>query len=104
MAAILDLDSTFTRAWLPPMRPLFIGIGLERNRVPSPRFVHPGCTATTSRIQVGEMLLHEGAGSAGPSGSRARSEMSQASARFVAVFEPNQRRSLMKMTLLPNEV
>src|ERR1035441_3745123 len=23
---------------------------------PSPRFVHPGCTATTNRIQVGEML------------------------------------------------
>jgi hypothetical protein len=38
-----------------------VGIGLEWNRVPSPRFVHPGCTATTSRIQVGEMLLHEGA-------------------------------------------
>ena len=38
------------------MRPLFIGIRLERNRVPSPRFVHPGCTATTNRIQVGEML------------------------------------------------
>ena len=61
MADMLDLDSAFTRAWLPPMRPLFVGIGLERNRVPSPRFVHPGCTATTSRIQVGEMLLHEGA-------------------------------------------
>ena len=61
MAAILDLDSTFTRAWLPPVRPLFIDIGLERNRVPSPRFVHLGCTATTSQIQVGEMLLHEGA-------------------------------------------
>ena len=26
----------------------------------SPKFVQPGCTATTSRIQVGEMLLHEG--------------------------------------------
>jgi hypothetical protein len=61
MTAMLDLDSTFTRAWLPSMRPLFVGIGLERNRVPSPRFVHPGCTATTSRIQVGEMLLHDGA-------------------------------------------
>ena len=39
---------------------VIVGIGLERNRVPSPRFVHPGCTPTTSRIQVGEMLLHEG--------------------------------------------
>jgi len=23
--------------------------------------VHPGCTVTTNRIRVGEMLLHEGA-------------------------------------------
>jgi antitoxin VapB len=38
---------------------VIVGIGLERNRVPSPRFVHPGCTVTTNRIQVGEMLLHE---------------------------------------------
>ena len=22
--------------------------------------MHPGCTATTNRIQVGEMLLHQG--------------------------------------------
>jgi hypothetical protein len=36
------------------------GIGFEWNRVPSPKFVHPGCTVTTNRIQVGEMLLHEG--------------------------------------------
>jgi hypothetical protein len=36
------------------------GIGLEWNRAPSPKFVQPGCTATTNRIQVGEMLLHEG--------------------------------------------
>ena len=26
----------------------------------SPKFVHPGCTATTNRTQVGEILLHEG--------------------------------------------
>jgi hypothetical protein len=25
-----------------------------------PKFVQPGCTATTNRIQVGEMLLYEG--------------------------------------------
>jgi len=42
------------------MRPLFIGIGLERIRAPIPKFVQPGCTATTNRIQVGEMLVHEG--------------------------------------------
>ena len=30
------------------------------NRIPSFKFVHPDCTATTNRIQVGEMLLHEG--------------------------------------------
>ena len=36
------------------------GIGLEWNTAPSPKFVHPGCTATTNRIQVGEMLVHEG--------------------------------------------
>ena len=41
------------------MRP-FVGIGLEWNSVPSPNFVQPGCTATTNRIQVGEMLLHGG--------------------------------------------
>jgi hypothetical protein len=29
-------------------------------RVPGPKFVQPGCTATTNRIQVGEMLVHEG--------------------------------------------
>ena len=34
--------------------------GLEWNRVPSPKFVQPGCTVTTNRIRVGEMLLHEG--------------------------------------------
>ena len=36
------------------------GIGLEWNSVPSPKFVQPGCTAMTNRIQVGEMLLHDG--------------------------------------------
>jgi hypothetical protein len=35
-------------------------IGLRLNGVTSPKFVQPGCTATTKRIQVGEMLLHEG--------------------------------------------
>jgi hypothetical protein len=40
---------------------VFVGIGLEWNRVRSPKFVHPGCTVTTNRIRVGEMLLHEGA-------------------------------------------
>jgi hypothetical protein len=39
---------------------VFVGIGLEWNRVPSPKFVHPGCTVTTNRIRVCEMLLHEG--------------------------------------------
>ena len=37
-----------------------VGIGLEWNSVLSPKFVQPGCTATTNRIQVGEMLVHEG--------------------------------------------
>ena len=39
---------------------VIVGIGLEWNRGPSPKFVQPGCTATTNRIQVCEMLLHEG--------------------------------------------
>jgi hypothetical protein len=38
---------------------VIVGIGLEWNSVPSPKFVQPGCTATTNRIQVGEMLLRE---------------------------------------------
>jgi hypothetical protein len=42
------------------MRPFIVGIGLEWNSVPSPEFVQPGCTATTNRTQVGEMLLGEG--------------------------------------------
>ena len=37
-----------------------IGIGLVWSSVPSPKFVHPGCTATTRRIPVGEILLREG--------------------------------------------
>ena len=36
-----------------------VDTGLERKSVPGPKFVQPGCTATTNRIQVGEMLLHE---------------------------------------------
>lgn len=32
---------------------------LWSERGPSPKFVQPSCTATTDRIQVGEMLLHE---------------------------------------------
>jgi hypothetical protein len=39
---------------------VIIGIGLVWNSVLSPKFVQPGCTATTNRIQVGEMLLREG--------------------------------------------
>jgi hypothetical protein len=39
---------------------VIVGFGLEWNSVPSHKFVHPGYTATTNRIQVGEMLLHEG--------------------------------------------
>ena len=39
---------------------VIVGIGLEWNRGPSPKFVQPGCTATTNRIQVDEMPLHEG--------------------------------------------
>src|ERR1035441_9532681 len=97
MAAMLDLYSTFARAWPQTMRPLssalvlsgtgyrapslctlgaqrrptlvgldplrassispvfrsnhaaaVVGIGLEWNRIPSPKLVHPGCTATTN--------------------------------------------------------
>jgi len=44
----------------PTNAPAFVGIGLEWNSVPSPKFVQPGCTAMTNRIQVGEMLLHDG--------------------------------------------
>jgi hypothetical protein len=40
------------------MRPF--GIGLEWNRITSPKFVHPVCPATTNRIQVCETLLREG--------------------------------------------
>ncbi len=39
---------------------VIVGIGREWDRTPSPKFVQPGCTATTNRIQVNEMLLHEG--------------------------------------------
>ena len=39
---------------------VIVGIGLESKRIPSLKFVQPCCTATTNRIQVGEMLLHEG--------------------------------------------
>jgi hypothetical protein len=60
MAAMLDLYSTFSRAWLPTNAAVIVGIGLERKSVPSPKFVQPGCTATTNQIQVGEMLLREG--------------------------------------------
>jgi hypothetical protein len=35
-------------------------IGLGWNRITSPKFVQPGCTATTNRIQVGELLPPEG--------------------------------------------
>ncbi len=41
-----------------PARPSCFGLGW--NSVLSPKFVQPGCTATTNRIQVGEMLLYEG--------------------------------------------
>src|ERR1039457_2504486 len=43
----------------PPNPAVVVGVGLEWNSVVSPKFVQPGCTATTNRIQVGEMLLHE---------------------------------------------
>jgi hypothetical protein len=36
-----------------------VGIGLEWNRIASSKFVQPGCTVTTNRIQVGEMLLQD---------------------------------------------
>ncbi len=39
---------------------VFVGIGLEWNRGPRPNFVQPGCTATTSRIPVGEISLARG--------------------------------------------
>src|ERR1022692_4316387 len=38
---------------------VIVGIGLEWNSVRAPKVVQPGCTATTNRIQVGEMPLHE---------------------------------------------
>ena len=31
-----------------------------RTGITSPKFVQPGCTATTNPFQIGEMLLHEG--------------------------------------------
>ncbi len=43
-----------------PTNALVVGIGLEWNTVRSHKFVQPGCTATTTTIQVGEMLLREG--------------------------------------------
>jgi len=42
------------------MRLSSFALVFEWNSVPSPKFVQPGCTATTNRIQVGEMLVHEG--------------------------------------------
>jgi hypothetical protein len=60
MAAILDLYSTFARALAPTHAAVIVGIGLEWKRGPNPKFVQPGCTATTNRIQVSEMLLNEG--------------------------------------------
>ena len=50
----------FHRAWLQPMRPLSLALVLEWSRALRPKFVQPGCTAMTNRIQVGEMLLHDG--------------------------------------------
>jgi hypothetical protein len=47
------------RALLQPMRPLSSALVLSGTSVLSPKFVQPGCTATTNRIQVGEMLLYE---------------------------------------------
>jgi hypothetical protein len=43
-----------------PTNAAVVGIGLEWNSVPSPKFVQLGCTATTNQIQVGELLLREG--------------------------------------------
>src|SRR5208282_3382712 len=43
----------------PTNAPAFVGVGLEWNRVLSPKFVQRGCTVTTNRIRVGEMLLRE---------------------------------------------
>jgi hypothetical protein len=39
---------------------VIVGIGLEWNMITTFKFVQPGCTATTNRIQVGETPLHEG--------------------------------------------
>jgi hypothetical protein len=54
MAAMLDLDSTFTRPWLPPNAAVIAGIGFEWNRVPSPKFVHPCCTVTSLCTRVAQ--------------------------------------------------
>ena len=51
MAAMLDLYSIFTRAWLQPMRPLSSALVLSGTRVPRPKFVQPGCTATATRSE-----------------------------------------------------
>src|ERR1017187_1196086 len=59
MAAILALYPAFTRAWLPNQCGRYRRHWFVWNGVLSPKFVQPDCTATTNRIQVGEMLLHE---------------------------------------------
>src|ERR1039457_1029339 len=59
MATILALYPAFTRAWLPNQCGRYRRHWFVWNGVLSPKFVQPDCTATTNRIQVGEMLLHE---------------------------------------------
>ena len=39
---------------------VIVVIGREWDRTPTPKFVQPSCTTTTNRIQVSEMLAHEG--------------------------------------------
>jgi hypothetical protein len=43
--SMLHLYSVFARAWPQPMRPWSSALVGEWSRLPSPEFVHPGCTA-----------------------------------------------------------
>ncbi len=56
---MLDFVLSLCPSVAPANAAVVVGIGLGSNRIPSFKFVHPGCTATTSRIPVGEILLRE---------------------------------------------
>jgi len=57
MLSILHLSLVFARSWLQPMRPSSSALVGGRSRVPSHKFVQPGCTATTTLHQASGRVL-----------------------------------------------